>query len=131
MKHAERAIAMTITTRRAYDRPAADDGYRVLVDRLWPRGLTSDAAHVELWLRDVAPSTGLRTWYGHNVERWPAFRARYEEELARHGELLDLIKDIERHRGRVTLLFGARDEDHNEARVLLEVLQQRPSHAHH
>jgi len=116
---------MAITIKRVYEAPAESDGYRILVDRLWPRGISEDAAHVDLWLRRVAPTDELRSWYGHEVEKWPGFRERYEKELAGHAELLDLIGDIERHRKTVTLLFGAKDEEHNEANVLLEVLERR------
>ncbi len=122
---------MTISVKRVYDKPSVDDGYRVLVDRLWPRGLSHEVAHVDLWLRDIAPSTELRKWYDHEVERWPEFQTRYREELEGHGALLDLIHDIERHRTHVTLLFAARDEEHNEAQVLGAVLAQRPAHVHH
>jgi uncharacterized protein YeaO (DUF488 family) len=122
---------VTIRVRRAYDPPGATDGYRILVDRLWPRGISQEKADVDLWLRDVAPSAELRTWFGHRVERWSQFAERYRTELAGHGALLDLIHDIEHHRGTVTLLFGARDEEHNEARVLLEVLKGHPKHVHH
>ena len=121
---------MSIVVKRVYDQLAPDDGYRVLVDRLWPRGLSREAAHLDLWLRDVAPTTKLRTWYDHKVERWPEFQVRYAEELKEHGALLDLILDIERHRQRVTLLFGARDRDHNEAQVLAAALHRRPAHSH-
>ena len=122
---------MTIRVRRIYDAPGDEDGYRILVDRLWPRGISKDKAYVDLWMRDVSPSTDLRTWFGHRAERWEGFRERYTRELDAHGELLDLVKDIEHHRGQVTLLFGARDEEHNEARVLAEVLARHPDHAHH
>lgn len=121
---------MTISVKRVYDKPSTEDGYRVLVDRLWPRGLSHEVAHVDLWLRDIAPSTELRKWYDHVVERWPEFQSRYRAELEGHGELLDLIHDIERHRTHVTLLFAARDEEHNEAQVLGVVLAQRPAHVH-
>lgn len=121
---------MSITVKRVYDPTAPEDGYRVLVDRLWPRGLSHVVAHVDLWLRDIAPTTELRTWYGHQVARWPEFRRRYLEELKAHGALLDLILDIESHRDRVTLLYAARDRQHNEAQVLAEALSERPSHAH-
>jgi len=117
--------AVTIRLKRVYEPSTDDDGYRVLVDRLWPRGLSEEAADVDLWLRSVAPSTELRKWYGHDVARWPEFQARYRGELSTHGELLDLILDIERHRKVVTLLFGAKDESHNEAVVLLELLRDR------
>ena len=121
-----KAVArMAITIKRVYEAPAESDGYRILVDRLWPRGISEDAAHVDLWLRRVAPTDELRSWYGHEVEKWPGFRERYEKELAGHAELLDLIGDIERHRKTVTLLFGAKDEEHNEANVLLDVLERR------
>lgn len=122
---------MTIQVRRVYDPAGEHDGYRVLVDRLWPRGLSAKAANVDLWLRDVAPTTALRKWYGHRIDRWPDFQVRYRDELATHGELLDLIRDIERHRATVTLVFGARDEERNEARVLSVVLSERSPHAHH
>lgn len=122
---------MTIKVKRVYEPESEDDGYRLLVDRLWPRGLTEETAGVDLWMRDVAPSTELRKWYGHEIDKWPEFRGRYEEELTHHGELLDLIRDIEQHRKTVTLLFGAKDEEHNEANVLAEVLKRHPAHAHH
>ena len=122
---------MTIKVKRVYDQPAPEDGYRVLVDRLWPRGLSKESAHVDLWMRDVAPTTELRKWYGHEVSKWLEFRQRYEKELAQHGELLDLVRDIEHHRKTVTILFGARDQEHNEATVLTEVLKHRRRHAHH
>ena len=122
---------MAIKVKRVYDPSSPEDGYRVLVDRLWPRGLSEKAAHVDLWMRDVAPTTELRKWYGHEVGKWPEFRERYEKELAQHGELLDLVRDIEHHRKTVTILFGAKDQEHNEANVLAEVLKHRRGHAHH
>ena len=117
---------MAIRPKRVYEPPSDQDGYRILVDRLWPRGVSEESANVDLWLRRIAPSTELRKWYGHDVAKWPEFDRRYREELLAHGELLDLIRDIERHRKVVTLLFGARDEAHNEADVLLDVLGTRP-----
>jgi uncharacterized protein YeaO (DUF488 family) len=118
---------VTIRLKRVYEPPADQDVYRVLVDRLWPRGLSEEAAHVDLWLRRIAPTTELRKWYGHDVGRWPEFQTRYRDELSAHTELLDLVRDIERHRKVVTLLFGAKDEAHNEAIVLLDVLKDRPA----
>lgn len=116
---------MTVKVKRVYDPPSASDGYRILVDRLWPRGLTQEAAAVDLWLRRIAPTTELRKWYAHDIERWPEFRTRYEEELSAHEDLLGLVEDVERHRKTVTLLFGAKDEEHNEAEVLAGVLARR------
>lgn len=122
---------MTIGLKRVYDPPGRSDGYRILVDRIWPRGVSEEEAHADLWMRDVAPSTELRHWFRHDVDRWPEFRERYVAELASHGELLDLILDVEQHRKEVTLLFAASDEEHNQAVVLLEVLQGRKPHVHH
>ena len=121
---------MSIATKRIYAHPAPTDGYRVLVDRLWPRGLSRAMADIELWLRDIGPSTELRKWYGHDVPRWPRFVDRYRQELTGHAELLDLLLDLERQHGTVTLLFAARDEVHNEARVIADVLRDRPRHSH-
>ena len=116
---------MSFITKRIYEPRSDADGYRVLVDRLWPRGKSKAAAAIDLWLRDIAPSTELRTWYGHEVARWPEFRKRYRDELETHGERLERLLDIERHEGTVTLLFAARDETHNAAEVLAEVLREK------
>lgn len=119
---------MTIHLKRVYEPYSEQDGYRVLVDRLWPRGMTKERAHVDLWLRDIAPSHELRKWYGHDIARWPEFRQRYRTELAEHGDLLGSLHALEREHGRVTLLFGARDELHNEAAVLVDVLAGHQNH---
>lgn len=95
---------------------------RVLVDRLWPRGLSKDAARVDLWLKDIAPSDALRKWYGHDPARWDEFRRRYFAELEAHRERLEELKERAR-RGRVTLLFGARDEARNNAVALRQYLE--------
>jgi uncharacterized protein YeaO (DUF488 family) len=116
---------MSIVVKRVYDLASPDDGYRVLVDRLWPRGLSHARARLDLWLRDVAPSTALRTWYGHQVERWPEFQKRYTKELEEHPDLLDRLLELEREHQRVTLVFAARDREHNEAQVLAAVLLRR------
>jgi uncharacterized protein YeaO (DUF488 family) len=111
-----------MVVKRIYDEPADDDGYRVLVDRLWPRGLSKDHAHIDEWIKDLGPSTELRKWFGHEVDKWPEFRTRYRAELA---ELADLWQPlVERAAtGTVTLLFGARDSEHNQAVVLQEFLK--------
>ena len=120
---------MSIELKRVYDPASESDGYRILVDRLWPRGLTEESARVDLWLRRLAPTTELRKWYSHDAEKWPEFQKRYESELAAHSELLDLIGDIERHRRTVTILFGAKDVEHNEANVVLAALKRRATGA--
>lgn len=113
-----------IRLKRAYDPAEPDDGTRVLVDRLWPRGLTRDAAKVGLWLKDIAPSTELRRWFGHDPAKWAEFRKRYEAELV-HNPALDELRAIIRRDRRVTLLFGARDVAHNDAVVLREICERR------
>lgn len=120
---------MTVQLKRVYEPPSAGDGYRVLVDRLWPRGLSKDAAHVDLWLQRIAPTSGLRTWYGHDPAKWDEFRQRYRDELAGHRELLELLGDIERHNKTLTLLFAAKDELRNEAAVIREALGTKVSGA--
>ena len=110
-----------ITIKRIYAEPSESDGFRVLVDRLWPRGMTKERAQVDLWLKEIAPTTELRQWFGHNLERWPGFVERYLEELKRKPELMALLADKSR-RQTVTLLFAGRDEDHNEAVVLRQLL---------
>lgn len=115
---------MPIRLKRAYDQPADDDGMRILVDRLWPRGLTKDRARVDLWLKEISPSAELRKWFAHDAEKWRRFRGRYQTELRRHpNEIATLERAIED--GCVTLLFRARDEKHNEAVVLKHFLEKR------
>lgn len=113
-----------IQIKRAYDPPARGDGRRFLVERLWPRGVTKDALDAEAWLKDVAPSAELRTWYAHQVERWPEFQRRYRAELDAHPEAWQPLADADA-RGPITLLYAARDTEHNSALVLCEYLEQR------
>jgi len=112
-----------IQLKRAYAPPAPDDGVRVLVDRLWPRGLSKSAAAVDHWLKELAPSTELRRWFAHDPARWEEFRRRYKAELAQAPDRLDELRVLARGR-RVTLLFAAKDEAHNDAVVLRDVLSQ-------
>jgi uncharacterized protein YeaO (DUF488 family) len=115
---------MSVTIKRVYDPPVPSDGVRVLVDRLWPRGLSKAKAKIDRWEKDLAPSDGLRRWFGHDPAKWADFRKRYSQELrasAKHVRQLG----TETRRGRVTLLYAARDERHNNAVVLAEVLKKR------
>jgi len=114
-----RIPAANVKLKRAYELPAADDGTRVLVDRLWPRGLTKEKASVDLWLKDIAPSTELRKWFGHDPSKWGEFKKRYLDELKGKSEQIQLLKQ-EMEKGAVTLVYGAKDEEHNEALVLQE-----------
>lgn len=112
---------LDIRLKRAYEPRAATDGIRILVDRLWPRGLTKAEAAVDRWMRDLAPSGDLRRWFGHDPSRWDEFWQRYSCELRTRGDLLEEVRSLAQ-KGRVTLLFGAHDEAHNHAIVLREVL---------
>ena len=113
-----------IKVKRVYEKPSRTDGLRVLVDRLWPRGLSKERAAVKVWLKDLAPSTELRKWFGHDPEKWKQFEARYRKELRERKEALNLLKQkSEEHT--ITLLYGARDEEHNEALVLKKILEGR------
>ena len=109
--------------KRVYEAPQKDDGTRILVDRLWPRGLTKEKAKVDLWLKEIAPSTGLRKWFGHDPKKWRSFRKRYETELKDHADEIKLLKSKVKE-GTVTLIYGARDQEHNEALVLKEFLER-------
>ena len=115
---------MKISVKRVYAKASKDDGARILVDRLWPRGLTKQRAAVTLWLKDVAPSTELRKWFGHAPGRWKQFQARYRKELRAKKDALRLLRQKSKTHT-VTLLYGARDEEHNEALVLKKVLEGR------
>jgi uncharacterized protein YeaO (DUF488 family) len=111
-----------IRLKRAYEAAEPTDGLRVLVDRLWPRGLRKEEAGVDLWLKEIAPSTELRRWFGHDPARWEVFRRKYQEELQERPELLRTLREA-LHRGPVTLLFAARDEEHNNAVVIKGALE--------
>jgi uncharacterized protein YeaO (DUF488 family) len=115
-----------VELKRAYEPPSSRDGMRVLVDRMWPRGLPKRNAHIDLWLKDIAPSTALRQWFGHDSARWSEFRRRYRAELVRNPAPLEHLRELARA-GRLTLVFGARDERHNQAVVLKGLLASRDS----
>ncbi|MFW6124687.1 MAG: DUF488 domain-containing protein [Pirellulales bacterium] len=113
-----------IKLKRAYDKSSKQDGLRILVERLWPRGLRKDKAAVDLWLKDLAPSTKLRKWFGHDPEKWQEFRKRYWSELEEKGDLMLLLKQRTTE-GAVTFVYAARDEEHNSAMALQEYLEAR------
>lgn len=113
---------MDIRIKRAYVAATADDGVRVLVDRLWPRGVSKEKAQLDLWLKEIAPSTELRKWFHHDAALWDAFRQRYVHELESNSEAVKRLVALT-SAGRVTLIYGARDEEHNEAVVLKEYLE--------
>jgi len=110
-----------IHLKRAYESPSSSDGVRILVDRLWPRGVTKERAAVDQWMKEIGPSTELRRWFGHDPKHWGEFRRRYRIELSHHQELLNALRAMARE-GPLTLVYAARDEEHNEAIVLREAL---------
>jgi uncharacterized protein YeaO (DUF488 family) len=113
-----------IKVKRVYEDPSPADGLRVLVDRLWPRGLTKTRAAIDLWAKDVAPSTELRKWFSHDPAKWSQFQVRYRTELQKKKDALKVLKQKSKAHS-VTLVYGARDEEHNEALVLQKILADR------
>ena len=120
----------SVRLQRAYDDPQPDDGHRVLVDRVWPRGRTKAELQLDAWARDLGPSTSLRKWFGHDPARWTEFQARYRAELAapERARALDELATIAR-RHRVTIVYGARDREHNQAQVIADEIARRISAA--
>lgn len=116
---------MSIVIKRVYDKPNKSDGKRILVDRLWPRGVSKESANLDLWLKEIAPSTDLRKWFGHDPNKWHEFEKRYKEELDNKRELTLKLKDLEKKYIQITLLYGAKDTEHNEAVILQEMLKRQ------
>jgi len=114
-----------IRAKRVYETPKKEDGYRVLVDRLWPRGMKKEAAKIDLWMKDVAPSDALRKSFHHDVLKWPIFEKKYQAELKKKKDSLAELKKLEKEHGTLTLLFGARDPEHNQAVVIAEALNKK------
>ena len=114
-----------IRIKRVYDKPSEDDGIRILVDRLWPRGLKKEQAKIDMWIRDVAPSSELRKWFNHQPSKWMEFKRRYFKELKNKHALIELLLQKEREKGTITLLYAARDEEHNNAVALKEYIESR------
>jgi len=111
-----------ITIKRIYEPNNPQDGCRVLVDRLWPRGVSKEKAALDLWMKDIGPSTELRQWFGHDPAKWAGFQKKYREELKGKNEMLDELRNLAKDNGQLTLLYGARDQEHNEAVIIAELL---------
>lgn len=111
--------------KRIYERAESTDGYRVLVDRLWPRGVSKEKAKVDLWLKEIAPSSALRKWFGHDPERWAGFQKRYREELKKKSAAVAQVKQLHKERGTVTLVYSAHDAEHNQAVALEKYLKEK------
>ena len=114
-----------IQVKRIYDSVTEDDGYRVLSDRLWPRGFSKEDAKVDLWMKEIAPSTELRKWFHHDPDKWMEFQQRYKEELVNKKELIDQLLKLEKEKKVITLLFSAKDREKNQAMILIEVLRDK------
>lgn len=114
-----------INIKRVYDFPQREDGVRILVDRLWPRGLSKERAQVDLWLKAIAPSDKLRKWFAHDPAKWEGFEKHYRKELSLKKELLGKVKEAEKKSGTVTLLYSAKDMKYNNAQVLLNYLRKQ------
>jgi uncharacterized protein YeaO (DUF488 family) len=116
--------AANIQLKRAYDPPEPADGVRILVDRLWPRGVKKEDAAIDEWMKDIAPSTDLRKWFGHDPERWEEFCDRYAEEVGQHEDQLKQLRELAR-KGPITLVYSAHDEAHNDAVALRNFILRR------
>jgi len=110
-----------LSIKRVYEAPEKSDGYRILIDRLWPRGLSKEKAKVDLWLKEIAPSTELRKWFNHDPEKWPAFEKKYTAEVKNNKASFDILK-AKIKEGKVTLVYGAKEERYNDAVVLQKLL---------
>ncbi|MDC8453138.1 MAG: DUF488 domain-containing protein [Candidatus Nitrosotalea sp.] len=111
-----------IKIKRIYEKYSPDDGFRILIDRLWPRGVSKDIAHVDLWFKEIAPTDHLRKWYSHDPRKWDAFKKKYIKELKENKPSLDKIKDLKKEHKNITLIFSAKNEQHSNAVVLSEFL---------
>jgi uncharacterized protein YeaO (DUF488 family) len=114
-----------IKTKRIYESPAEEDGFRILVDRLWPRGAQKEKAKIDLWLKEIAPSDDLRKWFAHDPQKWEEFKKKYAKELATKQGLLNEIRQIEKEKGTVIFLYSARDTEHNNAVALKIILEKK------
>ncbi|MBW7867363.1 MAG: DUF488 domain-containing protein [Brumimicrobium sp.] len=115
--------SVNISIKRIYEESSPTDGYRILVDRVWPRGVSKEKANIEEWMKEIAPSTPLRKWFNHEVDKYAEFKKKYSEELKSNKELLEKIHAIAKKQ-QVTLTYGAKDEEHNQAVVLKEVIER-------
>lgn len=115
---------MPIKLKRAYEPPEEGDGYRILVERLWPRGISKEYLKIDLWIKNAGASEGLRTWFGHDPEKWKEFRIKYFEEIRERPEVVKLIRDALKYHGIVSFIYAARDEKHNNAVALKEYIEE-------
>jgi uncharacterized protein YeaO (DUF488 family) len=113
-----------IKIKRIYEPSSEEDGFRILIDRLWPRGLSKESAHIDEWLKDIAPSDNLRKWFSHDPKKWIEFKKRYREELKEKINIISKIKSLEKEKKMITFLYSAKDKEHNNAVFLQEYMQK-------
>ena len=113
-----------IQTKRVYESSSKNDGFRILVDKIWPRGVSKERANLDLWMKEIAPSDNLRKWFSHDPKKWEEFEFKYKEELKDKNELISKINEIEKDKKNVTLIYSAKDKEHNNAIVLLNILKK-------
>lgn len=113
-----------IKIKRVYESSSEDDGFRILVDRIWPRGVSKEKANLDLWMKEIAPSNDLRKWFSHDPKKWEEFENKYKNELKDKKELINKIKETEKDKGKVTLIYSAKDKEHNNAVVLEHILKK-------
>lgn len=113
-----------IKIKRIYEKKSKDDGYRILIDGLWPRGITKEEAGVDLWLKDIAPSAGLRKWFSHDPKKWNSFRKRYELELKSKQQTIETVNQLRKEKGVITFLYSAKNETFNNAIALVELFKK-------
>ncbi|MGB9003171.1 MAG: DUF488 family protein [Nitrosotalea sp.] len=113
-----------IKIKRVYESPSKEDGFRILIDRLWPRGLSKESTQIDSWLKDIAPSDNLRKWFSHDPKKWIEFKKRYSEELKEKKDIISKIKLLEKEKKRITFLYSAKDKEHNNAVFLQEYMQK-------
>ncbi|GAB6281706.1 MAG: DUF488 domain-containing protein [Ignavibacterium sp.] len=113
-----------IKIKRIYETPLKEDGFRILVDRIWPRGLTKEKAHVDIWIKDIAPSNDLRKWYAHEPKKWTSFKDKYEKELEGKKEFLQQLIKLEKEKGTLTFLYSSKERKLNNAIALLEIIEK-------
>lgn len=112
-----------LKVKRVYEEFEKSDGFRILVDRIWPRGISKEEAHIDLWFKDIAPSEELRKWFNHDPKKWQEFQKKYKEELSKNTDPVEQVKGLKKEHKQITLLYGAKDTLHNQAVVLLEYLK--------
>jgi uncharacterized protein YeaO (DUF488 family) len=118
-------MTCSIQLKRAYEPVKSTDGIRILVERLWPRGISKEKAHIAEWLKEIAPSAELRQWYQHDVDKWPEFKKKYLEELKDNDEAVKELKELCKEHSKVTFVYAAKDEEHNSALVLKHFLDHK------